>query len=75
MKKQDGWSEVLTASLISAQPETALMQKYVQALFDNVTIVPVSYGTALWATTDWTRRPGAAGICQLPERLVKPIAT
>jgi peptide/nickel transport system substrate-binding protein len=52
MKKPDGWSEILTASLVSAQPEPALMQKCVQALFDNVTIVPISYGTALWATTD-----------------------
>ena len=52
MKKPDGWPEMLRASLTSVQPEPALMQKCVQALYDDETVIPLDYGTALWAITD-----------------------
>ena len=52
MKKPDGWPQMLRASITSTTSEPALMQKCVQALYDDITIIPTSYGTALWATTD-----------------------
>ena len=52
MKKPDGWENLLKASLTSRLPEPDLMQKCVQALYDDQTIIPISYGTSLWATTD-----------------------
>jgi peptide/nickel transport system substrate-binding protein len=52
MKKPDGWESMFKATLNSRLPESDLMQKCVKALYDDQTIIPISYGTSMWATTD-----------------------
>jgi peptide/nickel transport system substrate-binding protein len=51
MKKPDNWTSLLNASLISASPEPALMQKCAQALADDTTVIPVNSTTAMWAVS------------------------
>jgi peptide/nickel transport system substrate-binding protein len=51
MKRPDGWDGIVTASITSTVPEIPLMQKAVQALYDETTIIPLDYGTSLWAST------------------------
>jgi peptide/nickel transport system substrate-binding protein len=52
MKKPDNWENIFKATLTSRLPESDLMQKCVQALYDDQTIIPISYGTSMWALTD-----------------------
>lgn len=52
MKKPDGWKALLTSSFTSLAADPALMQKCVQAISDDASLIPVSYLTAVWATTD-----------------------
>ena len=52
MKRPDGWDGIVNATLISLNQEPALMQKAVQALYDDTTTIPLDYGTSLWVTTN-----------------------
>jgi hypothetical protein len=52
MKRPDGWDGIVNATLTSLNQEPALMQKAVQALYDDTTTIPLDYGTSLWATTN-----------------------
>jgi peptide/nickel transport system substrate-binding protein len=52
MKRPEGWENTVTASITSLNQESALEQKCVQALYDDVTTIPLDYGTSLWAVTD-----------------------
>jgi peptide/nickel transport system substrate-binding protein len=52
MKRPDGWDGIVNATLTSLNQEPVLMQKAVQALYDDTTTIPLDYGTSLWATTN-----------------------
>jgi peptide/nickel transport system substrate-binding protein len=58
MKRPDKWEEMVTATITSTLQEPALMQKCVQAIYDEETIIPLDYGTSLWAVTDQVRDSG-----------------
>lgn len=52
MKRPDGWENLVNASITSLKQEPDLMHKCVQALYDDITTIPVDYGTLLWAVSD-----------------------
>ncbi len=58
MKRPEGWDQIVNATITSTQQEPALMQKCVQALYDDETVIPLDYGTSLWAITDYVHDSG-----------------
>ena len=52
VKKPAGWDDMLNASLATATPEAALLQKMNRALYDNSTVIPISYGATMYAVTN-----------------------
>lgn len=51
-KRPDGYEALYNASLNSPKPDPVLMQKCVQALYDDATVIPIVYDTAHTAVTD-----------------------
>ena len=51
MKKPDGWSAQLNATLNSPAQDPALIQKCIQALYDDATVIPIYWSKGIWATS------------------------
>jgi len=49
--RPDGWADTFNASMRSAKPDKALMQKCVQALYDDCTVITVYTGPGITAAT------------------------
>jgi peptide/nickel transport system substrate-binding protein len=58
LKKPEGWQEILNATLGSAAQDPALMQKATQALFDDVTIIPITYYASIYVTQPYVHDTG-----------------
>jgi peptide/nickel transport system substrate-binding protein len=52
LKKPANWQQLFDASLSSPAPVPELMQKCVQAFFDEVTLIPIYSVRDIWVTTD-----------------------
>jgi peptide/nickel transport system substrate-binding protein len=52
VSKPDGWADMVAASIITAEPDKATIQKAEKIQFDNAMAIPIYYGASLWALTD-----------------------
>jgi peptide/nickel transport system substrate-binding protein len=50
MKKPEGWAPMISATLTSPAQDSALMQKCIQALYDDATVIPLYWNKGIWAT-------------------------
>jgi peptide/nickel transport system substrate-binding protein len=51
IKKPEGWSSLLNASMSSLTPDPVLARNCEDALYNDVSVIPVFYQSSLWATT------------------------
>jgi hypothetical protein len=58
VKKPDGWQDILNATMTSPTQDPALMQKATQALYDDCTMIPLTYSAGLWVTQPYVHDTG-----------------
>ena len=58
LKKPDGWEQVFNATLLSPTQDPALMQKAVQAMYDDCTVIPTTYYSSTYATQPYVYNTG-----------------
>lgn len=58
LKKPENWQKLFDDSLTSPAPVPELMQKCVQAFYDDVTIISIYSVRDIWATTDKVHEAG-----------------
>ncbi len=58
LKKPEGWPAIFNATLTSTAPDPALMQKATQALYDDCTVIPVTYYSATYAFQPYVHDTG-----------------
>ncbi len=58
MKKPEGYEAMFNASMNSTLADPALMQKCVQAFYDDCTVINVYYATTLWASQNYVYDTG-----------------
>ncbi len=57
-KKPDNWQNTLNATLNSTAPDPKLLQAATQALYDDCTMIPVTYYSAIYATQPYVHDTG-----------------
>jgi peptide/nickel transport system substrate-binding protein len=50
--KPEGWSDMVSASLITKEPEQTTLRKAEKIQFENVMAIPIYYGASCWALTN-----------------------
>lgn len=58
VKKPDGWQQTLDATLNSPQPDPKLMQAATQALYNDCTMIPLTYYASLYVTQPYVHDTG-----------------
>ena len=51
LKKPDGWAQLFEKTLTTPAPDAAVLKQVGDAFFNDVTIIPLMYNTAVFVTT------------------------
>jgi len=58
LKKPDGYEALYKASMATPSADPVLMQKIVQAFYDECSVIPTTYSAGLWAVQNYVRDTG-----------------
>lgn len=58
LKNPDNWADMMKETMSAPAMDPKIMQKLVQALYDDTTVIPINYETAMWVVKDNLRDSG-----------------